>query len=68
MPVEFKVFPQLLTRELAEVTKGSVTPVGGVSLKQIRAFWFTLLELYAKSSPMRSRGASEAMSKAKGCF
>ena len=53
---------------VAPVTKGRVTLVGGVSLKQIRAFWFTLLKLYAKSSPMRSRGASEAVSKANGCF
>jgi hypothetical protein len=53
---------------LAPVTKGRVTPAGGVSLKQIRAFWITLLKLYAKSSPKRSRGASEAVSKANGCF
>jgi len=49
-------------QEPALATKGRITPVGGVSLKQIRAFWITLLKLYARSSPKRSRGASDAVS------
>ncbi len=38
------------------------TPPTGVSLKQMMAFWITLLKLYARSIPKRSRGASDAVS------
>lgn len=42
--------------------EGKDHPAGGLSLKQISAFWITLLQLYAGSIPKRSRGASDAVS------